>query len=1435
MAVGPTGPKDSGQRPSLSELANKKPTKTTTTQPTPDSDLLKRASAVSPQAAPSLAQLAGKGAVARGLGVDPSKVADTEAGLFEKAVGGFNKVFNFKIPGTNIRPAYVPFYPVDKLLEIEQLLTAGAAKQIENAIKRKPIDVGSFTDPFSDTGILTEVGRSLTNAPRKTELFKAAQEQRGYGQLESIENPALAFAMDVFLSPTTYLTGGGTGLGKSFLTQVAKGGVTKAAVRETGEAFTKAGARMLEKETAEEAARTALKEATERATKEAVSTGVYRGEKIVEKTVAGQAAIADAQRVFAQATKEANKARAAVAAEEASAELLEQRALEYAKRYGARRTYGARSAADTASILADARQTASRTLADDDALKAGKAPVYGEITEPLDIARRAKVEEFANLVTDEVIGNVATRGYSAIRGPLTDVLGTQAGFRLRGFGLSTPVFGEGLANAFGSGVTALRVGKTPGVVGGFVRTPVGKAVTRWTTQVGRKGLVGEKNVRDLRYELRSGELSGTKAAEAVQDLAVDRAYRRFQSNAKQQLSLTVSPVFALPKADMPFARTVSELVENPNVNLFDTMVGGVSVSADTAASASAKLRRTVTDEELDFARRVRASSEELYDQVNEAHREVQRLSGTPEAEIINLPRRSNWYPHALTDKAIDFIETSKSKDVKSLLGYDRTALGTLSTPRRIGAGTPLRNVNTGKVYTLTPTDVAGGVKELNKIFRRELGIKFDFFIEDVGEAFVRQIDTLSADLAFIETIKDQITKDGLFRRLETTTATGAAARPSMTAPNLEDSIAYTLTPQKLGVINTLPEAKAELDDIVAAMNDLEAKVKAPGTLYSNELEDATTRISELARTLSTRDDVVTASMGAVATLEADALYDLLRSQARGIKEEIVVRPVSDWKKIVPVWEDGFVQLNREVFPNVQARREIALMVQNMERFNDPKFVRLANRVAGKYNRIFKSWVTATPGFHVRNTTSNTFFMAAAGADFKNIEEAGDIYNEWLEFLNSEKSFLQGAIPESAEQAARAGGRTPGRTFMSTPGPPFGKGVVLGQPLDKASIEEFVERYLIRLGKTNPKFDVNAILRNPAKKKAIVNSLENVGVVGFGRTAEVFEELPGKLGRDTGVLGGESSGILTIPGVGVDVSQVLGKPLAASRRAGQFIEGYQRFALTYDGVMKGLTAEQAATRTARYLIDYSDISRADAVLKQIIPFWMWISRSAPLMAETLWTNPKAYILYRKTKEALRDEEDESPLMPAWMTSGGAFKAPFDIGGKTYLQPDLGFTSLGEDIESITSPLGILSSLNPAIRAPIEALANYDSFRRTQIANKEFDPEADKKIRQNLVAQFTVLGPVMQKYGRVGAAISEVFNQDDLADTIRNITLTETPDYLRQQGITEPEYAQNINTLASFFGLQTRNLLPYQEQNEAKRRIEELDRLLKERTQEIAKGK
>ena len=116
---------------------------------------------------------------------------------------------------------------------------------------------------------------------------------------------------------------------------------------------------------------------------------------------------------------------------------------------------------------------------------------------------------------------------------------------------------------------------------------------------------------------------------------------------------------------------------------------------------------------------------------------------------------------------------------------------------------------------------------------------------------------------------------------------------------------------------------------------------------------------------------------------------------------------------------------------------------------------------------------------------------------------------------------------------------------------------------------------------------------------------------------------------------------------------------------------------------------------------------------------------------------------------------------------------------------------------------------------------------------FDPEADAKLRKYLAKNITVLGPVLQRYGRAGAAAAEIVNADSVAEFIRDVTRTGTPAFLAEtEGVTEPSPSQNVTTIAGFLGLPLRNLEPYQEREEAERRAKGYENLA--RLQEIRLG-
>lgn len=97
---------------------------------------------------------------------------------------------------------------------------------------------------------------------------------------------------------------------------------------------------------------------------------------------------------------------------------------------------------------------------------------------------------------------------------------------------------------------------------------------------------------------------------------------------------------------------------------------------------------------------------------------------------------------------------------------------------------------------------------------------------------------------------------------------------------------------------------------------------------------------------------------------------------------------------------GWESLKGIGLPSFQARREIAEMVTNFSRLQEPAFVRSLNKFIGSYTGFFKAYATATPGFIVRNTLGNTFSIVAAGASPKAMADGLGVFREWRQALKS---------------------------------------------------------------------------------------------------------------------------------------------------------------------------------------------------------------------------------------------------------------------------------------------------------------------------------------------------------------------------------------------------------------------------------------------------
>lgn len=202
-----------------------------------------------------------------------------------------------------------------------------------------------------------------------------------------------------------------------------------------------------------------------------------------------------------------------------------------------------------------------------------------------------------------------------------------------------------------------------------------------------------------------------------------------------------------------------------------------------------------------------------------------------------------------------------------------------------------------------------------------------------------------------------------------------------------------------------------------------------------------------------------------------------------------------------------------------------------------------------------------------------------------------------------------------------------------------------------------------------------------------------------------------------------------------------------RKSNEWFEGSARFMLAYDSVVKGADLNEATARVKRYLFDYMTSTPADDVMRTIVPFWFWMSRNLPMQIVNQYENPRAYLLYNKTMTAIGKEEDENEVVPLWLRQAGGVK----VADGLYLNPDLGFNKLNQQLQELADPMRLIAYVNPGIRVPLEAV-----FAQRKLY-KDI-PFSDK-------AKPTPGGPLSP----VVAALATMLNQDkEMPDGGRGVT-------------------------------------------------------------------
>ena len=443
------------------------------------------------------------------------------------------------------------------------------------------------------------------------------------------------------------------------------------------------------------------------------------------------------------------------------------------------------------------------------------------------------------------------------------------------------------------------------------------------------------------------------------------------------------------------------------------------------------------------------------------------------------------------------------------------------------------------------------------------------------------------------------------------------------------------------------------------------------------------------------------------------LKNLTSDELQNVRQ---LRP--DAINIKTTFDKGFVQLS-EYFPNIGVQKELAEMVQNVHRLQDPAVVRELSKFLSGYTRFFKGYATLSPGFHIRNAMSNGFMLFAAGGNPARLAEAIGWSRSWT--------------------AASKAGKTFDQWIVTVP---------------------------------------------DASREKVKNAFLVAAASGGGMTDEVFKK---------GALFGTKT----------------------SRKVGERLEQHSRFMLSYDGIASGMDFHTAAARTRRFLIDYENVSSADQVMRQIIPFWMWTSRNLPMQVQNIWLNPKAYQIYGSVKRNLR-EEDGDTAVPQWMTEIGAFKLPF--GNNLYATPDFGFNRIGAQVEEFKDPTRLLSNLNPLLRLPIELAGGRQLYSNRPFS--ETPVEVEGGVSSALQPLLEALG-----YGQTGPT-GKKFVDDKAYYALRNLVpFLATAERLNPS---IPTYQQRGtgNQWLGFLGAPVRQVTGQMQAGERTRRDKELQQAVKD---------
>lgn len=179
----------------------------------------------------------------------------------------------------------------------------------------------------------------------------------------------------------------------------------------------------------------------------------------------------------------------------------------------------------------------------------------------------------------------------------------------------------------------------------------------------------------------------------------------------------------------------------------------------------------------------------------------------------------------------------------------------------------------------------------------------------------------------------------------------------------------------------------------------------------------------------------------------------------------------------------------------------------------------------------------------------------------------------------------------------------------------------------------------------------------------------------------------------------------------------------SRKVGRNVEGAVRAGPALATIEAGGSFDEALARVIRLHFNYSDMSSADRVARQVFPFWTFMSRNLPLQFTQIWSKPRSYQRFNAIVRNIRTDDEEQGVVPGYFTEGGGFRLPgllATAAGAEWARPDLGFSRLDEDVDRLSDPVRFLADANPLIKAAVENFAGKQLYKDIPLDDESFVP-------------------------------------------------------------------------------------------------------------------